>query len=151
MNAEEVKQLIDATVYENPRMAVTATKVNLVLTEMLNLHVQDAERLRYGSTAYWNSQIGYIPPAGSVIIYSDYKTVNVGGVTKPVAGVKVGSGNAYVQDLAFLDDAEAAKLYTHIINTDIHTTAQEKEFWSNKLNVTDYQEVQNETLIFHRN
>lgn len=151
MNANEVKQYIDAKIRPNNTRAITALVLNSVLTEMLNLHVEDAERLRYGTTAYWNSQVGYIPPAGSVIIYTDYKTVEEGGVTKEVPGIKIGSGNGYVQDLAFLDDAIADDLYAHIQDLDIHVTAQDKEFWNNKLNVTDFQEVQDETLIFHRN
>lgn len=151
MDATTVKEYIDENIYENNRRAITATKLNSVLTEMLNLHVQDAERLRYGTTAYWNSQTGYIPPAGSIIIYSDYKTITEGGETTVIPGIKIGSGNAYVQDLAFMDEAFTDELLTHIQNNNIHVTSQEKEFWNNKLNVTDFQEVTNETLIFHRN
>ena len=107
--------------------------------------------VRYGTTQYWNNQIGYIPPEGTIVIYSDYKTITVDGQTKYVPGIKVGSGNGYVQDLAFVDDAVTAQLFAHVNNLSIHVTAQEKEFWNNKLNVTDSQEVVNDTLIFNRN
>lgn len=50
-----------------------------------------------------------------------------------------------------MDEAFTDELLTHIQNNNIHVTSQEKEFWNNKLNVTDFQEVTNETLIFHRN
>lgn len=106
--------------------------------------------IRFGTTQYWNSQAGYIPPAGTIIIYTDYKSITEDGVTKDVPGIKVGTGNSYVQDLTFTDESTSAELYAHIQNAGVHVTPEDKEFWNNKLNVTDFQEVSDETLIFHR-
>lgn len=110
-----------------------------------------ASGVRYGTTEYWDNQIGYIPPAGTIVIYSDYKTITSGGQTKYVPGIKIGSGNGYVQDLAFADEAATSQLFAHVNDLSIHVTAQEKEFWSKKLNVTDEQEVVGEVLVFNRN
>lgn len=109
--------------------------------------------IKYGTTEYWNSQHGYVPAAGEIIIYSDYKSKTVDGKTVYIPGIKIGSGNAYVQDLVVANDSSANEelFLEHIRNTDIHTLLSEKMFWNRKLNVTDSQEVIAETLIFNRN
>lgn len=118
--------------------------------ELLN-RVDDRTLFHYNTTAYWNSQIGYIPKAGEIIIYSDYKTIQVNGQNVTVAGIKIGSGNGYVQDLAFLEEAQAQDLLTHISDASVHIQAGERSYWNNKLNVTDSEEVVGEALIFNRN
>lgn len=111
----------------------------------------DAASIRVGTTEYWNSQVGYIPSSGVIIVYSDYGSTVIDGKTVPVAGIKIGSGNAYVQDLAFIGDDVKAALLNHIADNSVHITPEERAFWNNKLNVTDYHEVVEESLIFHRN
>ena len=121
-------------------------------------------QLKRDTTENWNNAIGFIPMAGEVIVYTDYETktyqVEEYGetVTKTVQipNIKIGSGNAYVQDLAFVDEKTRDMLMTHINNQDIHTTLQEKLFWNNKINVDDAQEqisgeLEDETLILNRN
>ena len=93
----------------------------------------------------------YIPAKGEIIIYSNYKTKEVGGQTVNIPAIKIGSGNAYVQDLIFLNQDLSDALYDHIQNTMIHVSQAEKDFWNNKLNVDDANEVVGETLIFNRN
>jgi len=107
--------------------------------------------VEYGTTAYWNSRIGYIPTAGKIIVYSDKDSKTVGNKTVYIPGIKIGSGNGYVQDLAFVADEVADDLLAHINNTSIHVTSLEKVLWNNKMNVNDLQEVVDETLIFNRN
>ena len=107
--------------------------------------------IKYNTSSYWNSMLGYIPGAGEIIIYSDYQTISLNGATVNVPGIKIGGGNAYIQDLAFIGQKEATDLINHISNSNIHTSAAEKAFWNKKLNVTDAQEVVEETLIFNRN
>lgn len=104
-----------------------------------------------GTSADWNAAVGYIPAAGEIIIYTDYKSTVIDGVTTFVPGIKIGSGNAYVQDLVFVGEADARSLYDHVTNSDIHTNQFEKYSWDRKLNIDDAQEVVNETLIFNRN
>lgn len=108
-------------------------------------------RVQYGTTEYWNSKTGFVPAAGEVIVYSDYSTVEVGGQTKNVPGIKIGSGNAYVQDLAFVTQGVESDLDDHINNTSVHIQSGERDFWNNKINVTDGHEVIDESLIFNRN
>lgn len=103
----------------------------------------------YNSTEYWNEH-DYIPEAGEIIIYSDYKSYEDEGETVLVPGIKLGSGNAYLSDLAFLGEADTLALMNHIANSDIHVTRAQKVYWDGKLNIDDEHEVVNETLIFNR-
>lgn len=121
-------------------------------------------QLKRDTTENWNNAIGFIPLPGEVIVYEDYETktytVEEYGetVTKTVniPNIKIGTGNAYVQDLAFIDEKTRDILMEHIRNHDIHVTLQEKLFWNNKINVDDAEEqisgeLEDETLILNRN
>jgi len=105
---------------------------------------------RRDTTANWNAAIGFIPMQGEIIIYSDYDTMVIDGVAVNVPGIKIGSGNAYVQDLAFVGELERDVILDHIENNGIHVTAAEKTKWDGKLNIDDAHEVVNEALVFNR-
>lgn len=114
----------------------------------------DSIDVEYHSTAYWDSMVGFIPQAGAIIIYSDYRILETPAGNITIPGIKIGSGNGYVQDLPFIGGDEAMDLIVaHINNLAIHVTAEDREFWNRKLNVTDglNKEVVDETLILHRN
>ncbi len=121
-------------------------------------------KLKHDTTEHWNNAGGFIPMAGEVIVYDDYETktytVEEYGeqVTKTVQipNIKIGTGNAYVQDLGFVDENTRELLLDHMRNQEIHTTLQEKLFWNNKVNVDDAHEqitgeLDEETLILNRN
>ena len=121
-------------------------------------------QIKHDTTENWNNASGFIPLPGEIIVYDDYEvktyTVEEYGemVTKTalIPNVKVGTGNAYVQDLAFVDEKTRDILMAHINDHDIHVTLQEKVFWNNKINIDDayaqiHQELEDETLIFNRN
>lgn len=121
-------------------------------------------QLKRDTTENWNNARGFIPLAGEVIVYTDYETktytVQEYGetVTKTVEipNIKIGTGNAYVQDLGFVDEKTRDILMAHIQDHDIHVTLQEKVFWNNKINVDDAEEqisgeLAEETLILNRN
>ena len=107
--------------------------------------------MQTGTTAYWNSRIGFVPDAGTLIVYTDYKSEIVDGVSVDIPGIKVGSGNAYVQDLAFIDEGIASDLLEHVDDNVRHIIASERALWNSKLNVDDNMEVVGEALIFNRN
>ena len=126
--------------------------------------VQTRIQLKRDTTENWNNARGFIPMPGEVIVYTDYETktyeVEEYGekVTKTIEipNIKVGTGNAYVQDLAFVDEKTRDILMAHIQDHDIHVTLQEKVFWNNKINVDDAEEqttgeLEDETLILNRN
>ena len=130
------------------------------MSSKINTRIQ----LKRDTTENWNNARGFIPMAGEVIVYTDYETktytVEEYGetVTKTVEipNIKIGTGNAYVQDLGFVDEKTRDILMAHIQDHDIHVTLQEKVFWNNKINVDDAEEqvsgeLEDETLILNRN
>ena len=122
-----------------------------VLNDINDQLIDQSQGIQYDTTSNWNARFGYIPKAGALIIYSDYKTIEKNGQTVSVPGIKIGSGNGYVQDLPFLDDALVYQLINHIDNNVRHVNPGEREFWNNKINVDDTAEVIGESLIFNRN
>lgn len=127
---------------------------------MVNARIQS----KHDTTANWNAAVGFIPLPGEVIIYDDYetKTYVVEEYGRPVTktvyipNIKIGTGNAYVQDLGFVDEKTRDMLLEHINNQEVHTTLAEKLFWNNKLNCDDsddiiHGELVDETLILNRN
>ena len=106
--------------------------------------------IKYGTTAYWDAQ-NYVPREREIIIYSDYKSEVINGQTVVTPGIKIGTGNAYVQDLRFVGQYEAELLMSHINNSAIHVTLADKQRWDHKLNVDDANEVVDGVLIFNRN
>lgn len=127
---------------------------------MLNARIQ----IKHDTTANWDAAIGFIPLPGEIIVYDDYQVktweeVEYGEVVTKhanIPGVKIGTGNAYVQDLQFIEGDLREKLLNHINNTDLHTSLAEKLFWNNKLNVDDayeqiHEELVDETLVLNRN
>lgn len=121
-------------------------------------------KIKHDTTENWNNAIGFIPLPGEIIVYDDYEvktyTVEEYGetVTKTalIPNIKIGTGNAYVQDLAFVDEKTRDILMTHINDHDIHVTLQEKIFWNNKINIDDsedviHDELLEEMLVLNRN
>lgn len=94
------------------------------------------KKVLYDTTANWNSQISFIPEEGTVIVYSDYKTIIIEGVEKTIAGIKIGDGRAYLIDLPFVDEDVRMALIAHINDANVHIQEGEREFWNNKLNYT---------------
>ncbi len=107
--------------------------------------------IKVGTTAYWNNLRDYVPQSGEIIVYTDYATKEENGQTINIPGIKIGGGNAYVQDLGFVAEDIAIALQDHINDTTSHITSNERSLWNSKLNVDDDSEVVNETLIFNRN
>lgn len=93
-------------------------------------------QLKRDTTANWNKVKGtFIPLEGELIIYTDYRTETYtdSGVTRTrhIPAFKVGTGNAYLGDLAFAI-----------------VTPEEIAFWNNKLNIDE--NVTDEKLVFNR-
>ena len=117
-------------------------------------------KLKRDTTENWNAARGFVPLSGEVIVYTDYSSYEkeVDGETRTILipNIKIGDGNAYVQDLPFIDKNLRDTLMDHINNMDLHVTLGEKSFWNNKINVDDayeavYDELIDETLVLNRN
>ena len=107
-------------------------------------------RIYYDTTANWDAQGELIGERGAVYIYSDHTILEdeVGNKT-PIAGIRIGDGNAYLSDLPFISDDMTYKLAMHAANTSIHVSPAEKQFWNNK--VSSYLDPNNtESLILSK-
>ena len=92
----------------------------------------------FDTVAGWNSQSSLISQTNTIYIYTDYQEDED---NNPIAGLKIGNGNAYLGDLPFLDT-----LYlNHINNTDIHITAAERQKWNEK--VTCFPSLMDEEMV----
>lgn len=96
------------------------------------------------TTEAWNNQLNLVSETRTIYIYTDYQTeTDESGNTVYIPGFKVGDGKAYLIDLPFTDDL----MVKHMANQNIHVTAEEKAFWSNKVRAY-YSSVEDDTLIF---
>ena len=102
------------------------------------------------TTAQWNSNPSYPSKKGTLYIYSDYQTVEKDGEEIYLPGVKLGTGNAYLIDLPFLNTPQNNEQFLdHINDTTRHITAAERQFWNNKINID--LNLHDENLIINRN
>ena len=112
-----------------------------------NIGIADSGEILINTTDYWDSKLGYTPPAGTIIIYTDKSQID----GKPVPGIKIGSGNAYIQDLAFVSEEIENILLNHVDNSNVHVSLENKSKWNNKVNIDDrITDVDGETIIFTR-
>lgn len=105
--------------------------------ESMQLHRPE---VYFNTTAGWAAQSGLVGQANTIYIYTDYQEDGDGN---PIAGIKVGDGNAYLIDAPFLDTV----YLEHINDTDIHVTPAEKEFWNNKVRCF-YSLTDEDTVVF---
>ena len=97
----------------------------------------------YDLTQNWEAQTTMISEAGAIYIYSDYSEVD----GKKVPAIKIGDGKAYLADLPFASQELLSLLTDHINDRTVHITAQEREFWNNKVtSVLDRSDAENLVL-----
>jgi hypothetical protein len=114
---------------------------SIKLTDLENGHTKIGARVFWNTTAYWNTQTSLESEPGAVYVYSDHYTDENG----TVPGIKIGTGNAFVVDLPFVDRVYAS----HIVDTLVHITDSERQFWNDK--VTCYIDPLNDkNLIFSK-
>jgi len=83
-------------------------------------------KVLYATTATWNSKPQLISLKGYIYIYSDYRQNEN---QQNIASMKIGDGTSYLIDMPFTDEL----LYNHVANNVIHITAEERNFWNNKI------------------
>jgi hypothetical protein len=104
----------------------------------------------HDTTENWNALRGFIPAAGEIIIYDDWKEEIVDGKKRWKPGVKIGTGNAYVQDLKFCNEADTEAVVQNLVERGYVPSTDDRLRWDGKLSVRDAQEVIDENLILRR-
>lgn len=101
--------------------------------------------LKHDTTEHWNAAITFIPKPGEIIVYDDYRSqILEDGTTQYIPGIKIGDGNAYVPDLAFVDEDTRRMILEHLTNSGIHITQADRNFWDNKISCY----LSDENLVF---
>ena len=93
----------------------------------------------FDTTENWSQQITLVSKQNAIYVYTDH--IIKDGVMIP--GFKVGDGNAYVVDLPFSD----APYMQHIMDTVIHITQEEREFWNDKVTAYIDPEIEDRLII----
>ena len=103
--------------------------------------------IHYGTTEHWNSQTGLVGKKGHIYVYSDFGETELNGEIVPVPNIKIGDGNAFIIDNPFVTASVEDIINMHINDSDIHISADDREFWGNK--VRCYIDPENpENIIF---
>lgn len=130
---------------------VNKPKINsIVLEGDLSARDLGLGQIYYDTKSNWNRQPSLIAERAAIYIYSDYQII-YDEVENPtyIAGVKIGDGSSYLIDMPFITDEMTKLLLSHISNTDVHLTAEEREFWNSK--VSCYLDGNNiENLVFSK-
>lgn len=135
--------------WTNNNNEINPVSVNLVEAVIAALPPSSGglENIFIDTTENWNKKKTYVPNKGDIIIYSDKAQIIENDIIKNIPGIKIGDGNAYCIDLPFSTEDIEERLLNHINDNIRHITAQERQFWNNKLNV----DISGEELQLNRN
>ena len=114
-------------------------KIRLPDGTVLNIK---SDGILYDTVAGWASKPKLISEPNTMYVYTDYQSVD----GQDVPGIKIGTGNAYLIDLPFIDILYAR----HIADNVIHITQEEREFWNNKVTAFIAPE-QSDKLVLSKN
>lgn len=102
--------------------------------------------------ADWDADRDMISQKDVLYIYSDYKLIDQDGKQIYMPGIKVGDGTSYLIDLPFANQNKNSEiedlLLDHINNKIVHISAEQRDFWNNKLNLS--LTPQSQTLVLNR-
>ncbi len=113
----------------------------------INSEEADTDNIHIGTTEMWNTQIELIGKAGHIYIYTNYASVNKGGVTVNVPNIKIGDGKAFLIDNPFITTSVEELLSLHINDISKHVTSVEKDSWNNKVRCY-ISESDSENIVF---
>lgn len=122
----------------NTKIIVDNPQEGEVLTYNAAANRWENKRLEFsnimsGTTEYWNDKPQLIPKKDTIIIYTDYQSKEEEGNIINIPGIKIADGSAFLIDQPFVDEDIRKVVSSHINNSDIHITPQEREFWNNKV------------------
>lgn len=89
--------------------------------------------IHYGTTNQWDSQPDLVGRKGHIYVYSDFGETEINGEKVAVPNIKIGDGNAFLIDNPFLTATVDDIINLHITDTDAHISADERDFWNEKV------------------
>lgn len=122
------------TVTPDSMSPVMSSAVYGAILEAIASIMRTCAPVYYDTEENWNSQTSLVAERRAVYVYSNHVYLNDGhGNQYPVPAIKIGDGTSYLIDMPFVNQDVAIQLATHINNTIIHVTGQDKENWNNKV------------------
>lgn len=106
------------------------------------LNIENIGTIYCETLSYWQEHSSFIGKKGDIIIVSDYKKKD----NKNIAGIKVADGLAYAIDLPYVNDILGTELTSHINDTVIHVSQDDRDRWDNKVSA---RMGDNDTLILY--
>ena len=91
--------------------------------EWLDSLAGDDIHIEMNTTETWSKMIDYIPPAKTLIVYSDHIILEDGTV---VPGLKIADGLAYVVDLPFVTNAPITPEEKEVIEQEVTTLVMDE-------------------------
>lgn len=105
---------------------------------------EDIPSIYYNTVEGWANQSNLIGKRNALYVYTDAYMID----GKVAPDIKIGDGSSYLIDTPYLSSADIRKqLEDHINDNSIHVTAEEKEFWNNKVRAY-HSTIQDETIVF---
>ena len=89
--------------------------------------------IHYGTTEYWNSQRELVGKKSHIYVYSNFGETEIDGQVVAVPNIKIGDGNAFLIDNPFITASVEELLKMHIDDSSVHISADERDFWNNKV------------------
>lgn len=100
-----------------------------ITSDAISRLIENYSHIYSDTQEHWDSQVGLIAEKNAVYVYTNH---SYDGNT-PISAIKIGDGTSYLIDMPFLGDDIMTDLRAHIANLSVHVTAQEKQFWNNKV------------------
>lgn len=122
--ADETRNQKRPVVLESIDVLIRDFKRDYVTNIALDEKVQEAvnDKILCATTAEWNAKASYVPPKGTIVIYSDYASTG----NADIPNFKVGDGNAYLIDLPFSQDDLRSLIAAHIADTSAHLSTNDR-------------------------
>lgn len=126
-------------------------QINSVLLEgNKTLEELGLRAIYYGTTAYWAEQSTLITEEGALYVYSDSSSTIIDGETVLIPSFKIGDGESLLRTTPFVVDADLnAQLLTHIDDTSVHITEEERTRWNKRTFVYEQAQASDVWEITH--
>lgn len=100
-----------------------------ITSDAVSRLIENYSEIYSDTQEHWDSQIGIIAEKNAVYVYTNH---SYEGDT-PIPAIKIGDGTSYLIDMPFIGDDVMRELRYHMNDTSMHITAQERQFWNDKV------------------
>ena len=104
------------------------------LETILKLLKQCYAKIYQDTEENWNIQIDMMAERNAIYVYTNHSYLNDGNDNlTPVPAIKIGDGTSYLIDMPFVGGEALSDWASHINNTSVHVSKNERILWNNKV------------------